>query len=245
MSDPARSSPISERSRAERDSLSLVVAADAQPPSSRTVGDALALLAQVEGEALDTLARHDLPSEPGLYRRAVAGDEWTLMPQNLSVEERWAQILQSPPDDGFRYLSLADVARAEHPTIAAVQVAAATLDRIDELKRLLQDGVYDESGSSLLMFWSTMELMAVLFGNRKREDSRRGRRAVEWEIWRSEARRVWSETPDLSDRVVAQYVVARLDLIESYHTVRRRLAGCRPEADPTPADPSTAASPLV
>ena len=77
-------------------------------------------------------------------------------------------------------------------------------------------------GAALLMFWSTVELMAVLFSGRGDEVRQGARRAVEWDIWRAEARRVWAGAPNLSLRMVSKMVVTRLGLSESSHTVRRR-----------------------
>jgi len=82
------------------------------------------------------------------------------------------------------------------------------------------------------MFWSTVELMIVLFAGNKDKDPIRAnaRRALEWETWRREALRIWEISPALSLRATAKLVVERLGLSESHHSVRRRLSGHRPEA---------------
>lgn len=212
-----------------------VAAADAPPPSSRTLADAFALLDEMEQSAIELFSLNDLPTRQGLYRHAEPDDSWQRLTEESSPEARWAEILDFPPEAGFRYLSLADVARLQRPDLASIHAAAATLDRSADLRRLLQDSTGEEDGAALLMFWSTVELMAVVFSG-KGDNVRKGaRRAVEWEIWRAEARRIWTSTPTLSLRLVAKMVVARLGLSESSHTVRRRLSGYRPavQSEPT------------
>jgi hypothetical protein len=212
-----------------------VTADDAPPPSSRTLDDALLLLDEIERGAIELFALNGLPTQQGLYRRVEPDGEWGLLLHDASPEARWAEVLDRPPEAGFRYLSLADVARFQRPDLASVHAAAATLDRSGDLRRLLQEGSGEEDGAALLMFWSTVELMTVLFSGR-RDDVRQGaRRAVEWEIWRTEARRVWAGAPTLSLRLVAKMVVTRLGLSESSHTVRRRLSGHRPAIQNEPA----------
>lgn len=207
-----------------------VVSPDAPSPTLRTLDDALALLAEIEQGALDVFARHGLPARQGLYRREATGTDWLLMESPSSPEARWREILERPPEAGYRYHSLADVGRAERPDVPEVQVAATTLDRSADLGRLLSAADGEEASPELLMFWSTVELMVVLFSARPgRSDSRStGRRIVEWTLWRAEAQRIWQAEPGLSTRAVAKLIVQRLDLQESYHSVRRRLSGHRP-----------------
>ncbi|GEM_PF-2880948 len=227
-----------ERSKPSLETAALlpdVTAADAPPPSSRTLDDAFVLLDEIEQSALELFSLNGLPTRQGLYRHMEPDGDWQLLTDEASPEARWAEILDSPPEAGFRYLSLADVARSQRPDLDSVHAAAAMLDRSADLRRLLQDGTGEEDGAALLMFWSTVELMAVVFSG-KRDDVRQGaRRAVEWEIWRAEALRIWRGAPTLSLRLVAKMVVTRLGLSESSHTVRRRLSGHRPavQSEPT------------
>lgn len=205
-----------------------VTADDAPLPSNRTLYDALLLLDEIERGAVELFALNGLPTKQGLYRRVEPDGEWRLLPDDASPEARWAEVLDRPPEAGFRYLSLADVARVQRPDHASVHAAAATLDRSNDLRRLLQESLGEEDGAALLMFWSTVELMAVLFSGKGDEVRQGARRAVEWDIWRAEARRVWAGAPNLSLRMVSKMVVTRLGLSESSHTVRRRLSGHRP-----------------
>ena len=212
--------------------LASVAAADAPLPSTRSVDEALIMLAEMERGGLATLANEGLPHVPGLYRRDGPGAPWNLMPKPETVERRWEEILSRPPDAGFHYLKLADVARSERPGVAAIQSAAAVLDRTDDLRALLTRPGEDEQNEALLMFWSTVELMVVLFaGDRRNDDIRsNARRVLEWETWRREALRLWEAAPGLSLRATAKLVVERLGLSESHHSVRRRLSGYRPAA---------------
>lgn len=210
--------------------LASVGAEDAPLPSTRSVDEALIMLAEMEKGALAALANEGLPHVLGLYRRHYQGGGWNLMPKPETVERRWEEILSRPPDAGFHYLKLADVARSERPDAAAIQSAAAVLDKTDDLRALLTRSSDDETqNEALLMFWSTVELMVVLFaGNRRNDDVRsNARRALEWEIWRREAMRLWETAPGLSLRATTKLVVERLGLSESHHSVRRRLSGYR------------------
>jgi hypothetical protein len=217
--------------------LPAVTASDAPLPSMRSLEDALALLAEIERGAIEVFGRAGLPTLTGLYRRGVADGDWERLADDLPADARWREILDRPPEAGFRYLSLADVGRTQHPGSPDIQSAAATLDRAEDLRRLLRQGAADgEEDPALMMFWSTVELMAVLFGGggRKEDGRTAGRRAVVWETWRAEAGRVWNAEPELSARMVAKLVVQRLALNDSPHTVRRRLSGFQP----VPADRS-------
>lgn len=206
-----------------------LTAADAPPPTARSLDDALVMLDAIERGAIEVFERHGLPSRPGLYRSETASGEWRLMEEAVSAEARWLKILEHPPEAGFKYLSLADVGRTSAPAIAEVQTAAATLDRCYDLRHLLSDTNGEEASPALLMFWSTVELMAVIFNGSRRNDGRAAaRRAVEWQIWRAEADRIWQAEPTLSLRSAARRVVERLGLSESHHSVRRRLTGFRP-----------------
>jgi len=213
--------------------LPSVAEPDAPLPSMRSLDDALMLLTEIERGAVDAFARTGLPTEPGLYSKGSEDGVWEKLADDLPADVRWQHILDRPPEAGFRYLSLADVGRTQCPASPEIQAAAATLDRASDLRRLLREGAAEgEEDPALMMFWSTVELMAVLFSGGRQQDSRAtGRRAVLWEIWRADARRVWLDQPDLSIRAVAKMVVERLSLTESPHTVRRRLARYRPDLD--------------
>lgn len=76
-------------------------------------------------------------SVPGLYRRDAPEAPWTLLANPSTVEERWQEILNRPPDAGFHYLTLSDVARAERPDVAEVQSAAAVLESHHSVRRRL------------------------------------------------------------------------------------------------------------
>ena len=164
----------------------------------------------MERGALSVLAREGLPDVPGLYRRDAPEGPWTLLANPSTVEERWQEILNRPPDAGFHYLKLSDVARAQRPDVAEVQSAAAVLDRSDDLRALLiRTGEEETQNDALLMFWSTVELMIVLFAGNGDKDPihASARRALEWETWRREALRLWETSPDLSLRTTAKLVV--------------------------------------
>lgn len=202
-------------------------------PATRSTDEALIMLGEMERGALSVLAREGLPDVPGLYRRDAAEAPWTLLTNPSTVEERWQEILNRPPDAGFHYLKLSDVARAERPDVAEVHSAAAVLDRSDDLRALLtRPGEEETQNDALLMFWSTVELMIVLFAGNGDKDPIRAnaRRALEWETWRREALRLWETSPGLSLRTTAKLLVERLCLSESHHSVRRRLSGHRPQA---------------
>lgn len=212
--------------------LSAVAAEDAPLPSTRSTAEAMVLLAEMEKGALGLLSSRGLPDVPGLYRRDGPGGDWRLMSNPTSVEQRWEQVLSHPPEAGFRYLKLADIVRAEHPDDANLAAAAAVLDRTDDLRELLEQAESEESdGKSLLMFWSAVELMVVLFAAQQSDGGirRSAQRALEWEIWRREALEIRKLHPGLSHRSTAKLVVERLGLTESYHSVRRRLSD--PPAD--------------
>ena len=211
--------------------LSAVAAKDAPLPSTRTVDEAMALLAEMEKGALILLSSRGLPDVPGLYRRDGPGEDWRLLQSPATVEQRWSEVLSHPPEAGFRYLKLGDVVRAEHPHDKDLAAAAAVLDRTDDLRELLARAAAEEpDGKSLLMFWSAVELMVVLFAAQSGHGAIRksAQRALEWEIWRREALEIWKKHPELSDRATAKRVVDNLHLAESHHSVRRRLSGFKP-----------------
>ena len=191
------------------------------------------MLGEMESGALAVLARYGLPHRGGLYRRDGTDEAWQLIDEPASAAERWQEILDHPPEAGFRYLKVADVARIEQASSPDVQLAATVLDRIDDLKSLLGVDESDSLGEhnpALLMFWSTVELMAVLFDNRPNGHTVRaiGTRALEWDRWRREAVEMWHDEPESSARLMAKKVVEKLSLTESEHSVRRRLRGYRP-----------------
>lgn len=131
---------------------------------------------------------------------------------------------QPPPEAGYRYLKLTDVARAEKSEFVDVQRAAATLDRASDLARLLSQSDGEDDDPALLMFWSTVELMAMLFDGGARSNGRKVAECrLQWGVWRAEANRIWETSPEMSVRSVAKLVVSRLGLSESHHSVRRRL----------------------
>lgn len=101
--------------------LGSVTADEAPLPATRSTDEALIMLGEMERGALSVLAREGLPAVPGLYRRDAPEAPWTLLTNPSTVEERWQAILNRPPDAGFHYLKLSDVARTERPDVAEVQ----------------------------------------------------------------------------------------------------------------------------
>tara|TARA_R110002124_G_scaffold99755_1_gene245950 strand:- start:965 stop:1600 length:636 start_codon:yes stop_codon:yes gene_type:complete len=66
-------------------------------------------LAGIEQAALALYRRHGLPVQAGDYRRGPRGRRWTFIGDALTPEERWAAIVERPPEKGWRHARLEDI----------------------------------------------------------------------------------------------------------------------------------------
>ena len=88
------------------------------------------LLKRIERTALDVYARHGLPTVHGHYRRARRARSWTFLGEHLTPEVRWALLLDKPPEDGWRYGTLADIGRSGDPEVQAAGALLADCARL-------------------------------------------------------------------------------------------------------------------
>jgi len=66
-------------------------------------------LSGIEQAALAVYHNHGLPVQAGDYRRGPRGKRWTFIGDSLTPEERWAAIVEHPPEKGWRHARLEDI----------------------------------------------------------------------------------------------------------------------------------------
>ncbi|WP_339913559.1 hypothetical protein [uncultured Brevundimonas sp.] len=73
-------------------------------------------LSSIEQAALAIYHAHGLPVRAGDYRRGPRGKRWTFIGDDLGPEERWAAIVERPPESGWRHARLEDIGGYETRT---------------------------------------------------------------------------------------------------------------------------------
>jgi hypothetical protein len=205
-----------------------------------------ALMKRLEAEALEVFARHGLPGDAGIYRRAKEAGSWEFLGSNLSVAERWSMVLAHPPEEGWRYVPLSEIGRLELPHVREVMAAVRMLETLQDARRALLDESGGTNASAQVALKAGMRLAFSLefvgraTGRRllpfPAEDSTTAitsepllrRRSVEerhwhWRNWRAEAEAIWASHPRLTAHEVAVRVKRNLRLSESLSTVSRRI----------------------
>ena len=89
-------------------------------------------LSGIEQAALAVYHKHGLPVQAGDYRRGPRGKRWTFIGDTLTPEERWAAIVERPPEKGWRHARLEDIGGFE--TIPALVDASRLLVRCRYLR---------------------------------------------------------------------------------------------------------------
>ncbi len=89
-------------------------------------------LSGIEQAALGVYDKHGLPVQAGDYRRGPRARRWTFIGDALSPEERWASIVEHPPEKGWRHARLEDIGGFE--TIPALTEASRLLVRCRYLR---------------------------------------------------------------------------------------------------------------
>ena len=79
-------------------------------------------LAAIEAAALRVYAAHGLPTTPGHYRRGPRAKTWTFLGPDLTPAQRFALVLERPPEKGWRYGTL-DRLGADEPATDLAQAA--------------------------------------------------------------------------------------------------------------------------
>lgn len=113
------------RHRRDGETTAVARAADVWERAGKASTASLPIMAKVEKLALQVYAQHDLPTQPGHYRRGPASDGWVYLGEHVDAEMRWAMVLTSPPEDGWRYATLEDIGR--YPGAPAELQAASNL----------------------------------------------------------------------------------------------------------------------
>ena len=116
---------LGNRGRQDRRTTAIVRAVDLWERAGKASTATLPVMAKVEKLALQVYGAHNLPTEPGHYRRGPSSDSWVYLGENIDSEMRWAMVLQHPPQEGWRYATLEDIGR--FPGAPAELLAAANL----------------------------------------------------------------------------------------------------------------------
>ena len=98
------------------------------------------LLLRIEQAALEVYASHGLPTSQGHYRRGRRARSWTFLGDHLTPEDRWALLIEHPPEQGWRYGLLADIGKTGGPDVRA---ASALLSECAGLRNGLSAPVGD------------------------------------------------------------------------------------------------------
>jgi hypothetical protein len=127
------------RRRDDRDDSRAVVPTREQSLATpgEGVDSLLAEIAAIETAAAGLYGRHGLPDQPGQYRRRGDEGAWEKVADPRTPAEKWAMIQAAPPEEGWRFASLASLgARSE---IAEVRQAAAVLAACRGLRQRLTE----------------------------------------------------------------------------------------------------------
>lgn len=100
-----------------------------RPPIDTRLDDRLS---GIEQAALTVYRKHGLPVQAGDYRRGPRGKRWTFIGDTLTPEERWAAVVEHPPEKGWRHARLEDI--GGHETAPAVVEASRLLVRCRYLR---------------------------------------------------------------------------------------------------------------
>ena len=84
-----------------------------------------ALLFEVERAALAVYARHGLPIEPGHYHRAPGAEDWSLIAETLTADQKFALAADHPREAGWRFAARDDLGTAYPQTPELVQASGA------------------------------------------------------------------------------------------------------------------------
>lgn len=106
--------------------------ADIWASMGRIATDTSEVLAQIEQTALDVYLAHGMPIKPGHYRRGHRARGWTFIAEHMTPEARWAAIQERPPEDGWRYGTLADIGRTGLPEVKAAAALLAGCSRLKD-----------------------------------------------------------------------------------------------------------------
>ncbi|MFC0632430.1 hypothetical protein ACFFGE_00850 [Brevundimonas balnearis] len=208
-------------------------------PEAVAVEPLAVVVDKMRAEALDVLRRAGLPTDEGTYRKHDG--VWTHLAQRLSPEEKWALLLENPPEAGFTYGRLSDVARDLARGRRPVLAASAVLELAERLQAQLEDGSGDwdprraeaaESGMHLVFAVNTLArvtgqrllpLDRVDVEDRLFLSSASEQYRWAWGRWRAEAEAIRKTRPDLDPRGVAVRVKRSLGLTETIPTILRRI----------------------
>lgn len=116
---------LGNRGRRDRRTTAMVRAVDLWERAGKASTATLPVMAKVEKLALQVYGAHNLPTEPGHYRRGPNSDGWVFLGETIEAEVRWAMVLQHPPQEGWRYATLEDIGR--FPGAPTELLAAANL----------------------------------------------------------------------------------------------------------------------
>lgn len=100
-----------------------------RPPIDARLDDRLS---GIEQAALAVYHKHGLPVQAGDYRRGPRAKSWTFIGDTLTPEQRWAEIVERPPEKGWRHARLEDIGGFE--TTPAVVEASRLLVRCRYLR---------------------------------------------------------------------------------------------------------------
>lgn len=110
----------------------------AGPDASAPPAAIALLLADIERTALGIYAAHGLPTRAGHYARGPRARRWRFISDHLGAEERWALVLDRPPEIGWRYSALEDLGAHEHGR-PELRAAAGLLAGCSRLRRRLRE----------------------------------------------------------------------------------------------------------
>jgi len=100
-------------------------------------------LAAIEAAALRVYAAHGLPTTPGHYRRGPRAKAWTFLGSDLTPAQRFALVLERPPEKGWRYGTLDRLGADE--TAADLAEAARHLSLCRTLRERRAAGEIDDA----------------------------------------------------------------------------------------------------
>ncbi len=126
--------PLSGRRRPDPSRSDVALTADVWERAGQVATATLPVLAEVEAFALTIYGAHGLPTRQGHYRRGPSEGAWLFLGETLAAEQRWAMVLNMPPEEGWRYATLEDIG-CFNGASAELRAASALLATCRHLNR--------------------------------------------------------------------------------------------------------------